>query len=104
MELRERVRNAIHAAHNDPSLYAWFHERPEKCRHSQGLADAAIAAVLDAMREPSAEAVKAGEDASWDSGNCMPTPSYTKAAWHGMLAAFRAEALGESPDRDTITP
>jgi hypothetical protein len=41
----ERVARAIHAANNDPEIYAWFHVEPERCRKSQGLSRAALSAL-----------------------------------------------------------
>lgn len=62
-------------------------------------ADVAIAAVLDAMQSMT----KAMEDAAYDEAR---DSSFwiTDEIYKAMLAAFRAEALGESPDRDTLTP
>lgn len=97
MELRERVAEKIDEWIGDIST-------------SQAMADAAIAAVLDAMQEPSEDALAAvvnepthlygqdgrGAEYERDMKNAVAVERLMKRQdWQAMLAAFRREALGE---------
>lgn len=78
-ELREKVASRIDAWIGDIGA-------------SREMADAAIAAVLEAMERPSAEVVEEGRWPAEDDGPL--------ACWQAMLAAFRKEQLGDSQAGD----
>ena len=85
MELRERVTEIIEAALVRHGVALSQHEG------TLDDADAAIAAVLDAMGEPTHGMVEIGTKSTF-------TPVDEQDAelvWSNMLAAFRTEALGE---------
>lgn len=94
MDLRERVARAI-CAGNIKYNGAWesrsLDERIED-EWSRWLpeADAALAAVLDALKEPTMGMVSAayGDDDFWNEATATEI-------WQAMLSAFRTEALGE---------
>jgi hypothetical protein len=86
MELREAVAKAIHESNR---IVPWDQTSQQDLAYER--ADAAIAAVLDALREPSEAMVDIGTKSTF-------TPVDEQDAelvWSNMLAAFRAEALGE---------
>ena len=92
----EKITRAICGAYDDictgcPSNY------PEGCRCAQKAARAALAAVLEDMREPSGEMLHFGmaktfqhRDGSW------PTDKSPEAyIWQAMLDQYSKESLGE---------
>lgn len=88
MELRERVAKAIYEE-DEPwhTVWPWPNPKDGGAEKIREIADAAIAAVLDAIQEPSSDVVEAGRWPAEDDGPL--------ACWQAMLAAFRTEALGE---------
>lgn len=97
MELRERVQSAIYAAIPEEA-FGWSDDTidGERIAIIEGrvnvhrLADAAIAAVLDAMQPLTEKMENAAYDKARDSSFWI-----TDEIWQAMLAAFRTEALGE---------
>lgn len=78
-DLRKKVARAIaqaaHGGEYPPDLY--FDE-----------ADAAIAAVLDALKEPSEAMILAGERAAWDENASMPMHRAMAHGYAAMIQAF----------------
>lgn len=104
-ELRERVARAVtnELARQDGVEGEWDLEEGVLPFIDQGqvdmfaVADAAIAAVLDAMQEPSEGMLaQTGHD---DGMNEAPLHD-----WQAMLAAFRTEALPPAPPEHTLRP
>lgn len=94
-ELRERVARAMYEA-DDPFHIAFPWPDLTELGKADGyrlVADAAIAAVLDAMQEPSEEM-----RAAWAMGGKRDDwRGQANQDWTAMLAAFRTEALPPSP-------
>lgn len=91
-ELREKVARAI-AIRNYPS--GTPSDIEDMAEGFMGDADAAIAAVLEAMQEPSSHMLLAvyGDDDFWNEATATQL-------WQAMLAAFREEQLGDSQAGD----
>lgn len=93
MELRERVAKNAHEVLSRANVSAYL-DMPDDTAFQ--VADAAIAAVLDAMGEPSEGMIQAAYTASVDYfvGDEVTGQGF-RLAYAAMLAAFRTEALGE---------
>lgn len=91
MELRERVAKAIYEE-DEPwhTVWPWPNPKDGGAEEIREIADAAIAAVLDAMQEPNTATLQAGADRLFGAANDDWTVD-AKEVWQAMLDAFTHE-------------